>query len=165
MHIFSKVIGLGCLLASLGVFSIKAQETPSLFDINVDDRIYTYETSFNLGPNIVFRIIVPHNDTIYVGNKTWFADTRALRGMGDCVFDSLNPRKVSIDSVAIFVAEKGHIKLGTMLHEAAESKVVNRFFVLASGDTLVLREVFRRNFECSASVWFMIRPLTNLKGS
>lgn len=163
MQIFSRFMGLAFLLASLGMFgTAKGQDQPRLLDLEMNNGVYIYESGLYIAPNVVIRISTPDKDTFYLANRTWFSKTKAPNYIGECIYDSLNPGKFSIDSTAMFIGIKKNndsvsIVWGKMLIKRGQSELINYAVDLSSGDILVIREVYRRVFDCSANIWFFIK--------
>ena len=120
---------------------------------------YDYELRIATIGNKYFGLITPANDSVLIMTKTFYSN-EIDSDLGNCANTSINPERRKIEMVKLEVMETGHPEAGAayQLEKPGESIVPNKKITLSSGEIFVLREVYKRRYECGIEIYFQIIP-------
>ena len=154
------------ILLVLGIFvggfgKSVAQDTVRSFVVEMDANAYKFENTTFFAPNVMGLLITPKGDTIIMANRSYYSEERAKGPFGNCIYSRVNPQGLGIDSVKLYLAlptpgdsaEAGVVWF-KKLEFRGHSEAVMATFPLPHGDLLKIREVYRRQYECTVHVWF-----------
>lgn len=139
-----------------GGFAIaKSQNNSIRFDrVVLPPEIYQYEAVVHMYPNILIRFITPKEDTVYIGNTVQFSSEKAPNFLNNCVSGNLDT--LGIKSILVVVIQNLNILWSKELPSRGQSEVIWKRIPLPSGDVLILREIYRRRFDCEVYLWYTI---------
>lgn len=139
----------------LGGFSTAKSQKDSvnLVTVQWSPEIYIREAYLILNTSMLVKFISPKQDTVYIGSKISFSKEKAPNDLNNCVSyaDTLGTQ-------SIFVVVIKDLKLiwSKELSSRGQSEILNQRIILASGDVLVLREIYRRRFDCGFYLFYTV---------
>lgn len=135
-----------------------SKDSPVLTGVDVlTPESYFYEGIYTLVPNSLLFVITPMKDTLIFGNKTFFSRTKTDNLFGRCVFPKFNPKRMNTDSVYLGIAKTANNESQMLwqqtIIEKGYSSTPMDTLVINPNEMLILREIYKRKFDCGTSMW------------
>lgn len=139
----------------LGGFSIAKSQKDSvnLVTVQWSPEIYNYEAVLYLNTGMLVKFISPKQDTVYIGNQINFSKEKAPNSLNNCVSYS---DTLGTHSIFVVVIEDLKLMWSKELSSRGQSEVLSQRIPIGNFDVLVLREIYRRRYDCGFYLWYTV---------
>lgn len=146
-------------LLMLRALSVSAQTQIRVADIALDSSEYNVEFSLRPPMNSGYQFVTPMGDTLLVANIMFMSKdslNSGLANLGGCN-PEYNNTGLRIDSVRVgVITGPGHFVM--TLTSRGEHELINKVMPLPTGERFIIREVYRRVYDCGVMIWAKLLP-------
>lgn len=146
-------------LLMLRALTVSAQTQLRIADMKLDSTMYNTEFSLRPIMNGGYQFVTPMGDTLLVANIMFMSKdslNSGLANLGGCN-PEYNDTGLRIDSIRVgVITGPGHFVI--TLPSRGQHELINKVMALPTGERFVIREIYRRMYDCGVMIWAKLLP-------